>query len=214
MVTATQSKRSREQKIGQTLTRVIGAAPWTWPILRPAISRFFSDHASEWDRRTGAGSPEHLEALAAAVLHLGAVPERVLDLGCGTGSGSLFLTREFPRARVRGVDISPEMIHEATRKVGLDPEGRIAFRVADAASLPFDDDSFDLVTQVNVPPFLSELTRVVRPGGHVVICASRGPETPFYTPEHVLENRLVRRNVETVKIGASGRGTYYVGRAL
>ena len=38
-------------------------------------------------------------------------------------------------------------------KVGLDPEGRVAFRVGDAADLPYPDESFDLVAQLNMPPF-------------------------------------------------------------
>ena len=95
---------------------------------------------------------------------------------------TLFLAREFPHARVRGIDISEEMIREAKSKVGLDPEGRIAFRVADAADLPYAEDSFDLVAQVNMPPFFAEMARVLRPGGHAIVAASWGEATPFYTP--------------------------------
>ena len=57
------------------------------------------------------------------------------------------------------------MIRRAKSRVGLDPEGRVAFRVADAAALPWDPDSFDLVAQLNMPPFFAETARVLRPGG-------------------------------------------------
>ena len=87
------------------------------------MRRFFSDLAPGWDARTGAGGPQHLASLASAVLHVQSVPERILDIGCGTGEGSLFLAREFPQARVRGVDLSEEMIEQAVGKTGLDPEG-------------------------------------------------------------------------------------------
>ena len=86
--------------------------------------------------------------LAAAVLHVGVEePERVLAVECGEGDGALFLAREFPRARVRGVDASADAVARATARVGLDPEGRIAFKQGGPRRLPFPDDHFDLVVQ-------------------------------------------------------------------
>jgi ubiquinone/menaquinone biosynthesis C-methylase UbiE len=176
------------------------------------MRRFFEAHAAGWDERTGAGSPEHLAAFAAATMHVAEPPERALDIGCGTGEGTLFLAREFPAARVRGIDISEEMIHIAQAKVGLDPEGRVAFRVADAAGLPYDADSFDLVAQLNMPPFFAEMARVLRPGGYAIVAASWGERTPFYTPPSVLERGFRKRGLQTVKVGGAGEGTYYVAR--
>jgi ubiquinone/menaquinone biosynthesis C-methylase UbiE len=105
------------------------------------------------------------------------------------------------------------MIRAAQAKVGLDPEGRIAFKVADAAHLPYDEDSFDLITQLNLPPFFSEIARVLRPGGHVVVAASSGAETPFYTPPAVLERGFRRHGIELVEHGSRGRGTFFIGLA-
>jgi len=176
------------------------------------MRRFFSEQARGWDERTGAGGVEHLAPLASAVLHVPQAPERALDIGCGTGEGTLFLAREFPQARIRGVDLSEEMIRAAVAKVGLDPEGRVAFRVADAGALPYGDDSFDLVAQLNMPPFFDEMVRVLRPGGHLIIAASWGADTPFYTSPKVLRWKLLARGVEPVEIGEAGEGTFYVGR--
>ncbi len=177
------------------------------------MQTFFDEAAAGWDRRTGAGSVDHLATLATAVTKVSPTPERVLDLGTGTGAGVLFLAREFPRASVRGVDISEDMIRVARAKVGLDPDGRIAFKVADAAHLPYADDSFDLITQLNMPPFFREIARVLRPGGHVIVAATNGDETPFFTPAPVLERGFRRRGIEPVDIGEAGRGTFFVGRA-
>jgi malonyl-CoA O-methyltransferase len=199
--------------MGRAINGALVRAPWLWPLLRSPVRSFFDRSAPGWDERTGAGSPDHLAPLAAAALHVAEAPERVLDIGTGTGEGALLLAREFPTARVRGIDLSEEMIRSAQAKVGLDPEGRIAFRVADAASLPYEADSFDLVAQLNMPPFFAEVSRVLRPGGSVIVASSFGPATPFYTPEPVVDRGFGRRGVEPVKMGAVQLGTYYVGRA-
>jgi SAM-dependent methyltransferase len=198
--------------VGRALNQAVVRAPWLWPLLRRPTRRFFSQRAGEWDARTGAGGSEHLMPLAAAVLHVGRAPERVLDVGCGTGEGTLFLAREFPQARVRGVDISEEMVRRAVAKVGLDPEGRIAFKVGDAAALPYPDEAFDLVAQLNMPPFFAELARVLRPGGHVVVASSWGPETPFYTRPRLLRWKFLQHGIEAVEVGRAGAGSFYVGR--
>jgi ubiquinone/menaquinone biosynthesis C-methylase UbiE len=157
---------SRNQRIGRALNRAVASAPWLWPVIRPAMRSFFDDLAEGWDERTRAGSPEHLAPLAAGLVKVEA-PERALEIGTGTGTGALLIAREFPRARVRGVDISEEMIRRAKKRVGLDPEGRVAYRVADASSLPYEDESFDLVAELNMPPFFAEIARVLRPGGEL-----------------------------------------------
>jgi SAM-dependent methyltransferase len=202
----------RDLLIGRAINEAVARAPWLWPLLRGPIRRFFSGRAAGWDERTGAGGVEHLQPLAAAALHVPPAPERILDVGCGTGEGTLFFAREFPQARVRGVDVSEEMVAAATAKVGLDPEGRIAFKVGDAAALPYPDDSFDLVAQLNMPPFFAELTRVLRPGGQVIVAASWGAATPFYTRPGLLRWKFLQRGVEPVEIGTAGVGSFYVGR--
>jgi ubiquinone/menaquinone biosynthesis C-methylase UbiE len=203
---------ARNRAVGRAVNNLVARAPWLWPLVRGPVRRFFSERAAGWDERTGAGGVEHLEALAAAALHVSPAPERILELGCGTGAGTLFLAREFPQARVRGVDLSEEMVHAAIAKVGLDPEGRVAFRVADASSLPYGDDSFDLVAQLNVPPFFAETARVLRPGGQVIVASSQGPETAFHTRPSLLRWKFLQHGIEPVEIGEAGAGTFYVGR--
>ncbi len=204
---------TRVRVIGRGVNAAVARAPWLWPVLRRPVQGFFERSAAGWDDRTAAGSADHLAALAAATAKISPAPERVLDLGTGTGEAALFLAREFPQARIRGVDISEQMIRAAQGKVGLDPEGRIAFKVADAAELPYDEDSFDLITQLNLPPFFGEIARVLRPGGHVVVAASSGAQTPFYTPPAVLERGFRRQGIEPIEHGERGRGTFFLGEA-
>ena len=187
-------------------------APWLWPLLRRPVASYFDELALGWDDRTGAPGVEHLAPLAVAVTKIDRRPERALDIGTGTGVAALFVAREFPHASVRGVDISEEMVRHATAKVGLDPDGRVAFRVADASSLPYEDGHFDLVTQLNMPPFFAEVSRVLRHGGHAIIVASSGARTPFYIPDPVLARGFERHGMTMVKTGEIGGGSYAVAR--
>lgn len=210
------SPRSEPPRSVRLLARVVNVsathAPWLWPLLRRATSSYFDDRAAGWDERTGAPGPAHLAPLAVAVTKIDRRPERALDLGTGTGVAALFLAREFPHASIRGADISEEMIRQARAKVGLDPAGRIAFRVADAANLPWPEEHFDLVTMINMPPFFAETSRMLRHGGHVINTASMGSRTPFYTPDRVLVRGFGRHGFVKVSGGEIGAGSYFVAR--
>lgn len=202
----------RVQLIGRAITTLVARAPVTWPLLRGWSHRFWEGAAPTWGDRVNRSGPDYLSPLAAALLHVSPEPERALDIGTGLGDGALLIAREFPHARVRGVDLSEEMVRRAQARIGLDPEGRVAFKVADASKLPFEEDSFDLVAQLNVPPFFSEIARVLRPGGFVVIAASWGPSTPFYTPDSVLRRGFRRHGIEPAESGGAANGTYFVAR--
>ena len=202
----------RVRLVGRAMNGLVARAPALWPLLKRPMARYFDDRALGWDERTGAPGASHLAPLAVAVTKIDRRPERALDLGTGTGVAALFLAREFPHAAVRGVDISEAMIRQAQAKVGLDPDGRVAFKVADAASLPFPDDHFDLVAQLNMPPFFAETARSLRHGGHVIVATSSGDRTPFYTPDAVLERGFGRRGFVTVTAGRIGSGSYWVAR--
>jgi ubiquinone/menaquinone biosynthesis C-methylase UbiE len=198
--------------IGKALTRMVARAPWTWPLMRRLVRRFFDRSAHGWDERVRPDAPEHLAALAAAVTRLEAPPARVLDLGTGTGAGALWLAQEFPDARVTGLDISEPMIEQAKAKVPNELAGRVEFQVGDAERLPFSDGSVDLVAQISVPVFFDEVARVLAPRGYVVVVSSLGPKTPFHTPERTLRKGFRRRGIETVATGAEGSGTFFLGR--
>jgi len=94
-------------------------------------------------------------------------PRRVLEVGCGMGTFGERLVREIS-AEVVATDLSPRMV-EVARGRGLDA------RVADVQELPFDDGEFDcavanamLYHVEDVDRALSELARVLEPGGRLV----------------------------------------------
>jgi 23S rRNA (guanine745-N1)-methyltransferase len=156
-------------------------------------------------------SPPPLTPLAAAVLHVGN-PERILEVGCGDGEGTLFLAREFPSARVRGVDSSELAVHAAAARIGLDPEGRIAFKVGEPRNLPFPEDQFDLVAALDTRPSPVETARVLRPGGFLALAVTRGEATLAGPRGVIYRRRLSHRGFETIWQEPAGAGSFLVTR--
>lgn len=149
--------------------------------------------------------------LAAAVLHSGAEePERVLEVECGDGDGALFLAREFPRARVRGVDASAESVARATARVGLDPEGRIAFKQGAPRRLPFPDGHFDLIVQAAGRPAVAEAARVLRPGGRLLLVHRERPSDRLGLRRRWTDRALARGGFELLQQGGAGGGSFLV----
>jgi len=158
-------------------------------------------------------SPPPLTPLAAAVLHVGR-PERVLQIGSGDGDAALFLAREFPTARVRGIDADPEAVATATGRVGLDPEGRVAFKVGGPRRLPYPEDQFDLVAALDTRPSPAEVARVLRPGGHLILAATSGGATGGGLHGWLLVRGLRARGFEEIAAESAGAGSFVVLRPL
>lgn len=155
---------------------------------------------------------EDLLPLAAATLRLRDDPERVLEISCGEGDGVLFLSREYPRARVRGVDASEAAVRAARARVGLDPEGRVAFKVGRRQSLPFPDDHFDLVVQREGALATAEIARVLRPGGALVLHARAGAADRLGLRRRLTVRRLRASGLALEVEGATEGGRFLVAR--
>ncbi|HKF83986.1 MAG TPA: class I SAM-dependent methyltransferase [Solirubrobacterales bacterium] len=156
-------------------------------------------------------SPPPLTPLAAAVLHVGS-PERVLQIECGEGEGALFLSREFPVARVRGIDSSAERVRHAQARAGLDPEGRIAFKQGTPGSTSFPPDHFDLLVAVDARPKVRESARVLRPGGFLVLAGTSRDRAPAGFGARLLRWRLARAGFDPIWEEAAGDGSFSVSR--
>ena len=99
---------------------------------------------------------------------------KALELGCGTGFFLLNLKQAGVLGEGHVTDISPKMVEVAVRngkELGFEIEGR----VADAETLPYPDDTFDLVVGhavlhhiPDVDQAMAEVLRVLRPGGRFV----------------------------------------------
>ena len=114
-------------------------------------------------------------------------PLRILDVATGTGDVVIALTRLNPE-KIVGIDISEKMLDIARTKIaakGL--ENVISLRQSDAGHIPYSDDSFDAVTVAfgvrnfeDLRQGLSEMRRILRPGGTMMILEFSQPSvTPF-----------------------------------
>jgi SAM-dependent methyltransferase len=127
------------------------------------MSKARYDEVAEWYNAEFATNELGLSARGIALRLLGDGPGRLLDVGCGGGAHAVtFAERGWT---VTGVDISPAQL-ELARARGLE------VLEADAAALPFEDESFDaavsMFTHTDVgdfAAFVRETTRVLRPGG-------------------------------------------------
>src|SRR5262249_46539774 len=135
-----------------------------------------------------------------------------LVIGCEDAEPVLLLAREFPSARVRGVDPSPERVRAAGARIGLDPEGRVAFKRGGARSLPFPDAFFELVVVLEGWVGPVELARVLRPGAHLVFAGEGQGELAGGLRGRIRRRQLVRRGIVAAEPGAAERGNFFVAR--
>jgi ubiquinone/menaquinone biosynthesis C-methylase UbiE len=103
----------------------------------------------------------------------------ILEVGCGRGGGLHFLFQLLQPGHTTGIDFSQNAISDCQSHYAKDKE-RLHFVQGDALALPFDDEAFDIVFNVesshiysDQARFLREVARVLRRGGHFVIADYR-----------------------------------------
>jgi len=144
-------------------------------------------NAAAWTRHSRAGYDVYRDALNTPAF-LAALPTvrglRGLDIGCGEGSN----TRQLARlgASMRAIDIAPTFIQHAQEAEQVEPLG-IAYDLADATCLPFENDTFDFATAfmslMDMPDqraALREAQRVLRPGAFLQFSILH----PCFVPPH------------------------------
>ncbi|MFI4986424.1 MAG: class I SAM-dependent methyltransferase [Alphaproteobacteria bacterium] len=132
-------------------------------------STYTATDAAAYERLMGRWSRSlALQFIAFAGIEEG---DRILDLGCGTGSLALALAARAEPTQIVGLDISKPYVAQA-RAQARDP--RLSFRVGDAATLDFPNGSFERCYSLLALNFMAqpsrvvrEMRRVTRPGGTI-----------------------------------------------
>jgi demethylmenaquinone methyltransferase/2-methoxy-6-polyprenyl-1,4-benzoquinol methylase len=114
----------------------------------------------------------------------------VLEVGSGTGFTTLGIAKRVPQGRIFCVDLTLEQIEKAKKKLSAN------FIIGDAENLPFKDRTFDSAISAGSIEYwpdpmrgISEMVRVTKSGGKVVILAPRKPD-----------NILVRKFAESIML--------------
>jgi ubiquinone/menaquinone biosynthesis C-methylase UbiE len=194
------------QRFARVVTDLVVRRPILWRLFRGSMRKQFDKLAPAWDARR---DPQAFAPVEVGLDRLPGTPQRVLDLGTGTGSVARIVAARFPDADIVGVDIAERMLDEARQRTD---SPRVTYRQADAEHLPFPDAAFDLVTLGNMIPFFDELARVVESGGHLLFAFSAGPGTPIYVPPERLRHELARRGFSEFAELSAGRGTALLAR--
>ena len=111
-------------------------------------------------------------------------PNKILDVATGTGDLAIALAKKIPNAQITGFDLSAGMLAYGKTKVKKNHlDNRIEMIQGDAENMPFEDNTFDIVTAgfgvrnfEDLEKGLLEFQRVLKPGGKVVILEFSQPQ--------------------------------------
>jgi ubiquinone/menaquinone biosynthesis C-methylase UbiE len=96
----------------------------------------------------------------------------IVEIGCGRGAGAALVLEEFRPSLMHATDLDFAMIRKADKYLSVEQKREISFAVADAAHLPYRDQSVDVVFGFGVLHHIPdwrgavvEIARILRPGG-------------------------------------------------
>jgi ubiquinone/menaquinone biosynthesis C-methylase UbiE len=150
---------------------------WNWGMCDEDVARQINELIPNFDKFDTDGFSEQLyfRALRQVPVDLDDYADKsVLEVSCGVGIGLDFLARVVDARSMVGLDLSAKAIEYANAR--LSRRSNLRYVEGDAEKIPFDDNSFDVVVNVesahNYPDlgkFLDEAARVLKPGGYLTL---------------------------------------------
>lgn len=158
--------------------------------------------------------------------------QRLLDIGCGTGTFAVQLKQRFPNVEITGLDPDPKALARAQRKASR-AKLNVKFELGYSDRLPYDAHSFDHVSssfmfhhlkREQKEPTLREVLRVLKPGGDLAFVDLAGPQpgakqglTPHVHSKEQLEDNREHRVIQLMRSAGFAdaqlvkRGTFCFG---
>jgi demethylmenaquinone methyltransferase / 2-methoxy-6-polyprenyl-1,4-benzoquinol methylase len=157
-------------------------APGNTPGKGPLVQRLFASISKRYDianHLLSGGLDFYWRRKAAGIVQKWA-PQTLLDLATGSGDLALAIQKALPTVQITGADFCLPMLQEAQRK------GLKHLVQADGMNLPFADATFDALTiafglrnMEDWPRAISEMARVLKPGGHLLVLDFSVPRPPL-----------------------------------
>jgi demethylmenaquinone methyltransferase/2-methoxy-6-polyprenyl-1,4-benzoquinol methylase len=182
------------------------------------VGRMFDNIAPRYDllnRVLSVGIDRFWRREVIRILGRDGAPRRILDVATGTADLAIEALRLNPQ-QVVGVDIAEEMLSVGRKKIAsIGATGTIALQACDAEQLPFADHTFDAVTVAfgvrnfeSLGTGLSEMSRVLKPGGKVAILEFSQPRVFPIKQLYSLYSRYVLPRVGRAVSRDEGAYTY------
>ncbi len=142
---------------------------------------------------------------------------RVLEVGCGVGSQTIFLAANSPEAHITSIDVSEENLAEAKNRIAQKGFQNVSFQKANIFALPFEKNFFDHLFVCFVLEHLPQpekalhaLKEVLKPGG--TITAIEGDHgSAYFHPDSIYARKAIQCLID---IQAAAGGNSLIGRQL
>lgn len=151
-----------------------------------SASEYFGAMAADYDSLVHRAIPRYDEMIERIIAYMPGEAQRVLELGCGTGTLSVAVAERYPDAELTLVDASPEMLSAARARLG--PERIVHLVESRFEDVDVDRGAFDLVTSglalhhvADKVPLFRDLHAFLRPGGTLLYGDQMGGGTDAFS---------------------------------
>ncbi len=179
-----------------------------------SIASHYDSFVSLWRNTVGKGVWRYFEELLQKNIKDGAT---VLDAGTGTGGAIEAILKNSNPSKVVGIDISKGMLKIAREKI---KDKRVSFEVQDISTLPYPDNSFDVVTSTwaletlkEPKKTVAEFLRVINEDGYVIYVFHSLPTDIFGRLYSYLMERLLKKEFELRFLTPKERPFHKCGRS-
>ena len=186
-------------------------------VSKPLVQQRFGANAAQYVT----SSVHATGASLARVVELVSPQKTWHALDIATGAGHMALAFAPHVARVVASDITPEMLDETAKLAVAKGLGNVETALADAEALPYAADSFDLVSSriaphhfPNMPRFVAEVRRVLKPGGKFALVDNIAPDadtTPGFSAEQLAAADVSYNLFEKIRDPSHGRALTAAG---